>query len=164
MPIAQSLIPEFDREMSTTRRLLERVPEAKAEWKPHAKSSSLGALATHVANLPTWIVRVENMDVFDAATQFQPPPKFSTTAALVGFFDKNVAAAREALLAIDDTRMGRTWTFKRGEQTIMAMPRADIIRSMAFNHHVHHRGQLSVYLRLLDVPLPPMYGPTADER
>jgi uncharacterized damage-inducible protein DinB len=164
MTIAQSLLAEFDKEMSTTRRLLERVPESKADWKPHEKSTALGTLAIHVASLPNWIPRIEQFDVFDPAKNLQPPPKFSTTAALVELFDRNVAAAREALGKIDDTRMMQTFTFERGGQPMFALPRAASIRTLAMNHHIHHRGQLSVYLRLNDVPLPSMYGPTADER
>jgi len=164
MTIAQSLLAEFDKEMATTRKLLERVPESKATWKPHEKSSALGKLAVHVASLPNWIVRIQQFDVFDPATQPIASADFSTTAALVEMFDRNVAAARDALGKMDDAKMMQTFTFNRGGQTMFALPRAAAMRTLAMNHHIHHRGQLSVYLRLNDVPLPSMYGPTADER
>ncbi len=163
MTIAQSLLSEFDKEMATTRKLLERVPEAKAGWTPHAKSTPLGKLAVHLASLPNWIPRIEQHDLFDPAMQKIATADFSTTAALVEMFDRNVAAARDALQKLDDTRMSQTFTFQRGGKTIFALPRATAIRTLAMNHHIHHRGQLSVYLRLNDVPLPSMYGPTADE-
>lgn len=164
MTIAQSLLAEFDKEMATTRKLLERVPDAKAAWKPHEKSTPLGKLAIHVASLPNWFGRIEQFDTFDPATQkIAGATEFTTTAALVELFDRNVAAAREALQKLDDARMAQTFTFQRGGQTMFALPRAAAIRTLAMNHHIHHRGQLSVYLRLNDVPLPSMYGPTADE-
>lgn len=163
MTIAQSLLPEFDKEMTTTRKLLERVPEANAAWKPHEKSMPLGKLAVHVASIPNWIPRIEQFDVFDPATQKIATADFTATAALVEMFDRNVAAAREALLKLDDKRMMETFTFQRGGRVVFALPRATAIRTLAMNHHIHHRGQLSVYLRLNDVPLPGMYGPTADE-
>jgi uncharacterized damage-inducible protein DinB len=164
MSIAQSFIPEFDKEMATTRRVLERVPEARGEWKPHQKSHSLGDLATHVANLPTWIPLIAAADFYDVVSTPRRPPKFTTTAALLEFFDGNVAKSREALLAMDDEHMMKPWSLKRGDQTVFTTPRAAVLRSFVMNHHIHHRGQLSVYLRLNDVPLPNMYGPTADEK
>ncbi|HSP17322.1 MAG TPA: DinB family protein [Thermoanaerobaculia bacterium] len=164
MTIAQSLLPEFDREMTVTRTLLQRVPEAEGEWKPHQKSFSLGDLATHVSNLPTWIAHIAAADFFDAAVSFKRPPKFTTTATLLEFFDGNVKAARQALASISDEQMMKSWSLKRGEQTMFTRPRADVLRSFVMNHMIHHRGQLSVYLRLQNVPLPNMYGPTADER
>ncbi|HSP34954.1 MAG TPA: DinB family protein [Thermoanaerobaculia bacterium] len=163
MTIAQSLLAEFDKEMATTRKLLERVPESKAAWKPHEKSMPLGKLAIHVASLPNWIGRIEQFDVFDPATQKIATTDFTTAAALVEYFDRNVAAAREALGKLDDAKIAKTFTFNRAGKTMFALPRAAAIRTLAMNHHIHHRGQLSVYLRLNDVPLPSMYGPTADE-
>jgi uncharacterized damage-inducible protein DinB len=151
MPIAQSLVAEYDREMSVTRTLLERVPETKADWKPHPKSYSLGDLAVHLSNLPTWISIIASSDSFDGAASFRRPPNFSTTAALVEFFDRNIAAGREALLSIDDAKMMQPWALKRGEQTMFSMPRVAVLRSFTMNHHIHHRGQLSVYLRLQNV-------------
>ena len=162
--IAQTFLPEFDIETATTRRLLERVPQADASWKPHEKSYALGDLATHVANLPSWIALIATSDFVDAAGPLKRPPAFTTTAALVQLFDDNVRNARPALASIDDERMMKPWSLRRGETTIFTTARAAVLRSFVMNHSIHHRGQLSVYLRLRNVPLPPMYGPTADER
>jgi len=162
--IAETLLPEFDQEMSATRKLLERVPEAKADWKPHEKSYTLGDLATHVANIPSLMNIVIKQDELVAPDQSQRPPKFTTTAALVEFFDKNVKIAREALTGVPDSRMAMPWSLKFGGKTIFSRPRSAVVRSFVMSHHIHHRGQLGVYLRMQDVPLPSMYGPTADER
>ncbi|HEX9160278.1 MAG TPA: DinB family protein [Thermoanaerobaculia bacterium] len=164
MAIADSLLPEFDREMSVTRKLLDRVPEDKIAWKPHPKSYSLGDLAIHVANIPTWIRFIVNDDLFDTAAPFQRPAPFSTRSAALEFFDNNVLTARAALASASDARLMGPWSLKHGEQTLFTMPRVAVLRSFAMNHHIHHRGQLTVYLRMHDVPLPNMYGPTADER
>jgi uncharacterized damage-inducible protein DinB len=163
MAIAQTLLPEFDREMGVTRKLLDRVPEDKAAWKPHTKSSSLGELANHVANLPTWTGVVVNNDDFDIATRKRPAP-FSSTKALLDFFDANVRDARAAIESASDEQLKKTWTLRNGEHTVVTMPKTSALRSFFMNHHIHHRGQLSVYLRMQDVPVPNMYGPTADER
>ncbi len=162
--IAETLLPEFDQEMSATRKLLERVPEAKADWKPHEKSYTLGDLATHVANIPSLMNIVIKQDELVTPDQSQRPPKFTTTAALVEFFDKNVKIAREALTGVPDSRMAMPWSLKFGGKTIFSRPRSAVVRSFVMSHHIHHRGQLGVYLRMQDVPLPSMYGPTADER
>ena len=162
MTQAESLLTEFDAEMASTRKLLERVPEAKSDWKPHEKSKSLGDLATQVANLLSFLPLIAKHDEFDAMN-FQRPPKFSTTAKLLELFDEKVKAGREALAGIPDSLMPQTWSLKRGGQTFISRPRAAVIRGLTMSHHIHHRGQLTVYLRMLDVPLPGMYGPTADE-
>jgi uncharacterized damage-inducible protein DinB len=164
MPIAQSLLPEFDHEMEVTRKLLSRVPESKAAWKPHTKSYSLGELVVHVSNLLTWTDIAVNGDDFDFATQFKRPAPFSSTKALLDFFDANVRNARAAIASASDEQLKKPWTLRNGQQTIFTMPKAAVLRSFVMNHHIHHRGQLSVYLRMQDVPLPNMYGPTADER
>ena len=164
--IAQMLLPEFDNEMRTTRALLARVPENDAEWKPHAKSRALAELAAHVGNLPGMMPLVLSRTEFDpmapenrGAMAF----KFTTTEALLQRFDSNVSAARAALAASTDDDLGTTFTFRPGGKTIFALPRAAAIRTLIMNHLIHHRGQLSVYLRQRDVPLPSIYGPTADE-
>jgi uncharacterized damage-inducible protein DinB len=162
--IAETLLPEFEAEMATTRKLLERIPEDKAAWKPHEKSSTLGDLATHVANIPIWMDIAIKNDEFDGAANFPRPPKFTTTASLLEFFDRNVQSARAALVGTPDSRMALPWSLKRGTTTMFSRPRAAVLRSFIFSHHIHHRGQLSVYLRMQNVPLPNMYGPTADER
>ena len=163
MTLAESLLPEFDQEMSATRKLLERVPESKADWKPHEKSRSLGELATHVANIPAMMRVVIKQDELMSPDASLRPPKFTTTAALVEFFDKNVKIAREALTGVPDSRMALPWTLKFGDRTIFTRPRSAVVRSFVISHHIHHRGQLGVYLRLQDVALPSAYGPTADE-
>ena len=167
MSIAQTLIPEFDHEMRTTRAVLERVPERDAEWRPHPKSMTLGQLASHVVNIVRWggaTFEREELDLASAEAALFAPPKFETTHKLVEQFDANVAEARAALAAAPDEGMGVVWTLKSGAQTILSMPRAATYRSFVLSHLIHHRGQLSVYLRLRDVPLPPIYGPTADEQ
>ena len=165
MAIKDALLPEFDHEMATTRRLLERVPDAEFAWKPHDKSMSLGQLAGHIANLPRWcIITLENttfdLDTFSDARPLQPESR----AAVVKEFDEKVKAARALLVAQSDPELLTPWTLKKGGQEIFTMPRISAIRSFVMNHLIHHRGQLSVYLRLKNVPIPPIYGPTADEQ
>lgn len=166
MSIAQSMLPEFDHEMATTRRVLERVPEADAAWQPHAKSMTLGQIAAHIASAPFYCTAAMSHDEFDVAPpggEAMKMPGFSTTAALVESFDATVRDAREALAGASDEQLMQPWTLKSGGHTIFTLPRVAIIRSMALNHIIHHRGQLSVYLRLRDVPVPSIYGPSADE-
>ncbi|HET7436097.1 MAG TPA: DinB family protein [Thermoanaerobaculia bacterium] len=163
MPLAQVLLIEFDHEMATTRRLLERVPEDRADYRPHPKSFNLGDLAEHVAQLPYWGVLTVTGTELDLASANFPARRFEGTARLLEKLDANVAKAREAIGGASDDDLRVTWTLKRGGNTLLAMPRARILRTFMLNHHIHHRGQLSVYMRELDVPLPPMYGPTADE-
>ena len=160
--IAETLLPEFDMEMAATRKLIERIPESKADWKPHEKSRTLGDLATHVANIPSLMNVVLKQDEMVAGSTPRPP-KFTTTAALVEFFDKNVKAAREALNNVPDSKMALPWTLKFGDKTVFSRPRSAVIRSFVMSHHIHHRGQLGVYMRMQDVALPSAYGPTADE-
>jgi uncharacterized damage-inducible protein DinB len=165
MPIAESILPEFDHETATTRTLLERVPGDKAEWKPHVRSMSLGQLAMHIANLPQWAAIALERTQFDT----NPPgesraasPAYDSAEALLETYDRNVAAARVLLARTTDGEFMVQWTLKNGGKTMFSMPRVAVFRSFVLNHAVHHRGQLSVYLRLLDVPLPSIYGPTAD--
>jgi uncharacterized damage-inducible protein DinB len=163
MSMCEALAAELEQEAKTTRRLLERVPEGSFGWKPHEKSMSLGQLAGHVAQLPMLIVPALNEDDFNFATAGWKPFSPQTTAELVEQFDANVSAAAAALKSQDDGKMGEKWSLKSGEHVIFEMPRAAVVRFVGLNHVVHHRGQLSVYLRLLDVPLPSIYGPSADE-
>ena len=162
MPLKDTLLAEFDHEMGTTRRLLDRVPEAQLEWKPHVKSMSLGGLATHLANLPNWGSTILNDPSFDLAAG---PPNMATVTSrdeLLSRFD-GAAAQTRAALDKTDAQLSTVWTLKRGDQEIFSMPRAAAFRTFVLYHLVHHRGQLSVYLRLNDVPVPTIYGPTADE-
>ena len=162
MTMVDALLPEFDREMTTTRKALERVPEDKFAWKPHAKSFSLGALATHVATLPAWGRETLEESEIDIAGG-QPPAAPLSRAELLATFDTHVAATRSALVGRSDAELLATWTLKRGGKAIFSMPKGAVLRSFVISHLIHHRGQLSVYLRLLDVPVPSIYGPSADE-
>ena len=164
--IKDALLPEFDHEMGTTRRLLERTPADKLAWKPHEKSMSLGQLAGHLANIPHWMEAILQQTVFDvgAAGVDARPRMPESVAWLLADFDAKVKTARAGLANTGDADMFTPWTFKQGPHEIFTMPRIAAIRSFVMNHSIHHRGQLSVYLRLNDVPLPSMYGPTADEQ
>jgi uncharacterized damage-inducible protein DinB len=167
MKISETLLPEFDQEMANTRKVLERVPADKFSWKPHPKSFTFGALAAHVANMPEWAGLTMQSDSFDYAPPGAAPyetPKFSTTEQLLAAFDKSVGEARAAIAAADDGKFATPWTLKAGGKDIMTMPRVAVIRSFVMNHTIHHRAQLGVYLRLNDIPVPALYGPTADEQ
>lgn len=162
MSIAQTLLPEFDQEMSVTRRVLERVPDEHFGWKPHEKSFSLAQLASHVANLPTWVNVALTTDTFDGMTAPRRDPA-SDRVALLARFDANAKAARAAIEAANDSTWMGSWTFLVGGKAAFSMPRVAVHRGFVMNHSIHHRGQLSVYLRLLNVPVPSIYGPSADE-
>ena len=166
MALRDALLPEFDHEMATTRRLLERVPDAELGWKPHERSMTLGRLAAHIANLPYWGSVTLETTVFELDSL--PPDSqrqlADSSAALVKEFDGKVAAARAKLAAALDAELLMPWTLKKGGQEMFTMPRISALRSFVMNHIIHHRGQLSVYLRLKNVPLPSIYGPTADEQ
>jgi len=167
MKISETMLPEFDQEMANTRKVLERVPAAKFSWKPHPKSSEFGALAAHVANMPDWAGLTMQSDSFDYAPPGAPPyetPKFSSTDDLLAAFDKSVAAARTALAEADDGKFLAPWTLMAGGKALMTMPRVAVIRTFVMNHTIHHRAQLGVYLRLNDIPVPGVYGPSADEQ
>lgn len=161
MSIGQSLLPEFDQEMATTRRLLDRVPGAHLAWRPHPKSFPLGHLAQLLARMPSWITHALREDSLDLSTG--PAYSFEAPSVLLRTFDENVRAARAALAEARDAAFDEPWSLRFGDQVLFTLPRRDIVRQ-DISHLVHHRGQLSVYLRLLDVPLPSIYGPTADER
>jgi uncharacterized damage-inducible protein DinB len=167
MPISAALLPEFEHEMAGTRRALERAPEARLDWGPHPKSMTLRGLVTHLANIPVWGHLVLAEDHFD----LEPPGGESTrmTAAAsvteaLARFDANVAKARAALQACSDEHWLSSWSLRSGGATLFTLPRVAVVRGMVMNHLIHHRGQLTVYLRLLDVPVPALYGPSADER
>jgi uncharacterized damage-inducible protein DinB len=163
MRIADLLAPEFDQELAVTRRVLERVPDGKGEWKPHAKSFSLGHLAQLVARLPGWATMTMRRSELDLASDYAPY-SYETTATLLAEFDRNAAEGKAAIAEATNEDFQMPWSLKMGERTILTQPRYSVLRSMTINHLVHHRAQLGVYLRLLDVPVPGMYGPTADER
>ena len=159
----QSLLPEFRHEMAQTRKMLERVPFDQSTWQPHQKSMKLGQLAVHVAELPSWATVIINTNELDFATFDYKPFAPQSGAHLLEHFDQNVADAIKALQGATDEHLMQRWSLRNGEQVFFTMPRIASIRSMAMNHLVHHRGQLSVFLRLKDVPVPGMYGPSADE-
>lgn len=163
MPIAETFLAEIEREAATTRKLLERVPEDKFDWKPHAKSMSLGGLSTHVAKLLNWGVMTIDQPEFDVAN-VEPNAAVASRAELLTTFDGLVSEARSKLAGKTDAELMAPWTLRHGSQTIFTMPKAAVLRSFVMNHMIHHRGQLSVYLRLNDVPVPSIYGPTADEQ
>lgn len=163
MRLADSFVAELDTEAATTRRVLERVPETHLAWKPHDKSSSLGQLALHVASLPEVATQFVAREGLDFTTIDTRQPAAATHAELMKAFDASLNAARAYLTSLDDVRAGEVWRLLAGGTEVLAAPRAAVIRSFLFNHLYHHRGQLLVYLRLLDVPLPSVYGPTADE-
>ncbi len=163
--ISQSLLPELDHEYAGTRRTLERVPFDKAAWQPHPKSFTLAKLASHLANLPHWMamtIAADSVDLagFDPATS---NPLAGSSAELLATFDRNAAEARAALAGADDARLLAPWSLRSGTQVHFTMPRVAALRGFVMNHNVHHRAQLTVYLRLLDVPVPALYGPSADE-
>ncbi len=161
MTIADTLLPEFDQEMAITRRLLERVPGDRGQWKPHPKSFALGHLAQLVSWMPGWVANTIQQTELELTTA--APYSFETTETLLAGFDKNVRDARQALLASKDADYAVIWSLKRQGRALFSGPRAVVVRNH-ISHLVHHRGQLTVYLRLCDVPIPSIYGPTADER
>lgn len=162
--LRQTALGDVERELAQTRRILERVPEEHFGWKPHEKSMALGSLASHVASLVHWqstILASEELDL--AAANPRPAEAPSSREELLRVFDAGVAALAGALAAASDEDLAATWTFRNGERVIMSEPRAAVIRTVGLSHIIHHRGQLSVYLRLLDIPVPGLYGPSADE-
>lgn len=166
MSIGESLLPEFDYEMKTTRTTLERVPDDKLKWQPHAKSMAMGRLASHIAELPGWATLTMEHDSFNMAPPGEAPRQpanLGSRAEMLELFDKNVGAARAALASCSDERMMGTWSLLAGEHTLMSMPRVAVLRTWVVNHVIHHRAQLGVYLRLNDLPVPSVYGPSADE-
>ena len=166
MPIAQALLPEFDQEMASTRKTLERVPDDKWDYKPHEKSGALGWLAWHLSHLPEWTVYTLKQDALDLAPAGGRPdfalPK--NRKEVLEAFDRNVAEARKAIQATSDEEFMKPWTLLKGGQKLMTLPKIAVMRSFVMNHLIHHRAQLGVYLRLNDIPVPSIYGPSADER
>jgi uncharacterized damage-inducible protein DinB len=164
--MTQALLQELEMEMPATRKSLERVPE-NFDWAPHPKSMTMGRLSQHLAELPDWAVKAISLDELDlappGAPPFQPPPAPKSRAEVVAMFDKNLAAAKAALAGATDEHMMKPWSLKMGGRTILTLPRAAVVRNFVLNHNVHHRAQLGVYLRLNDIPVPSIYGPSADE-
>jgi uncharacterized damage-inducible protein DinB len=162
MTFVQRLLAEYDDEMKKARTMLERVPEDKLTWKPHEKSMTLGKLASHVADFPNWALTTVQVDTLDFKASDMPAPPTSR-ADILQKFAKDLSGARQAISGLTEEQLGTKWTLKFEGQEIFSMPRADVLRLTVMNHLIHHRAQLSVYLRLLDVAVPGMYGPSADE-
>jgi uncharacterized damage-inducible protein DinB len=160
---AASLAAELDAEFPITRRVLERVPTDKLSWQPHAKSMSLGQLAQHLAAIPASIAKLAQVDGVDMATRPSTYASGESTSAILATFDQSVGAMKSALTDLDDAKAGATWRMTFGEREVFARPRVGVMRTMCLNHMIHHRGELVVYLRLLDVPVPVVYGRSADE-
>ena len=163
MRIADPYLEELTMEASTTRRVLERVPEVHLNWRPHEKSMSLGQLAWHVATLPRQLTEFVTGDELDFGVAAGAPPTVGSHHELLAEFNSSTERAQSYLANLSDERATATWRLTAGGRELFAAPRAAVLRSFLFNHWYHHRGQLVVYLRLLDVPVPSVYGPTADE-
>ena len=165
MPVNEQLLPEFDAEMANTRKALERIP-ADFGWKPHEKSMSLGRLATHIGEIPHWCgvtIDTAELDLAPPGAPPYQPRSTSTRDEVLAMFDKNVADARKSLAGASDQHLAASWSLLMTGKTLFSMPRIAVIRNMVINHLIHHRGQLTVYLRLLGIPVPALYGPSADE-
>jgi uncharacterized damage-inducible protein DinB len=166
MTIGQSMLPEFDQEMQNTRKTLERIPDEKWNWKPHEKSGTLGWLAGHVGTVPEWIamtIKTQELDYAPVNGPAYEPPKIGNRQEVLAAFDKAAAEARAALAGVSDQDIMKNWKLLAGGQEIFTLPRIACIRGMCLNHLIHHRGQLTVYFRLIGVPVPGLYGPSADE-
>lgn len=166
MSISESLLPEFDMEMASARKTLERVPQDKLDFRPHPKSGTMGWLATHLAHIPTWgsiTIHQDTLDLAPGNPGADPPPLVRTTAQLLDTFDRNVAEARAALAGATDAHLTQPWSLVKDGKPMLTMPRVAVLRSFILNHLIHHRAQLGVYLRMNDVPVPSIYGPSADE-
>lgn len=165
MNLVDMLLPEYDRELGTTRRLIERVPEVDFSWKPHPKSWTLHELVAHLSQIPYWGEVTLTTDSLDLALAEPPPSRDtpSTVAEILAAFDQRVLTTRMALASRSNAELMAPWTLRRGKEQLFTMPKVAVFRSLVMNHLIHHRGQLSVYLRERNVPIPPIYGPTADE-
>jgi len=166
MTLREALLAEFDQEMANTRKSLERVPDGRMEWRPDPKSSTLGRLATHLAEIPAWgptALEQNSFDLSPPGSAPHPPAFIGSHREVLDLFDRNVAAARVALAGVGDESLAKPWSLLSGGKTIFTLPRLSVFRSFVLNHTIHHRAQLGVYLRLNDVPVPALYGPSADE-
>jgi uncharacterized damage-inducible protein DinB len=162
MTILDALLPEFDREMAVTRRVIERIPSDRLDWKPHPKSTSFAGLGRHLAHMLTWGTHALTEDSTDVAAR-KPMPPTPTLQDILRIFDANVASVRALLTSKSDEELSQIWTLTYQGKTAISRSRAAVVQSMILNHLIHHRGQLSVYLRLNDIPVPSIYGPSADE-
>jgi uncharacterized damage-inducible protein DinB len=166
MTIGQSMLPEFEMEMAGTRKVLERIPDDKLKWKIHDKSNTIGWVANHLADLPAWVdmaISTDALDVEPVAGQPYQSPKETTSAAILALFDKNVARAKSLIETVEDAKLHEPWSLLKQGETLMTMPRLAVLRTWVINHTIHHRGHLCVYLRMNDIPVPGLYGPSADD-
>ncbi len=166
MTIGKSLIPEFEMEMAGTRRVLERVPDDKFDWKIHDKSNTIGWVANHLADIPGWVdmtVRHDSLDVHPPGGEPFQSPTETSTSAILQLFDRNVVAGRQLLDEVSDETLFEPWALLKEGEKVMEMPRLVVIRTWVLNHTIHHRAHLCVYLRVNDIPVPGLYGPSADE-
>lgn len=166
MAMRDFLLPEFDQEMASTRKTLERVPDDKLSWRPHEKSFTMQALASHLANIPSWMGMTLNQDSLDVAPEGESSfktPQGESAKHLLEMFDKNVTEARKILSETSDETFNQSWTLLAGGNKIFTMPKAAVLRLFIFSHIIHHRAQLGVYFRLNNIPVPAIYGPSADE-
>jgi uncharacterized damage-inducible protein DinB len=161
MKLAESILMELDQEAQTTKRVLDRIPDDKLAWRPHPKSFSLGQLALHIASVPGGVTTIAMQDTSEVPNFTQPEAK--SRQEILDTFSKSLESAKGNLNKMNDARMAATWTLTRSGKVVMSAPRAAFLRSVLLNHVYHHRGQLSVYLRMLDVPVPSIYGPSADD-
>jgi uncharacterized damage-inducible protein DinB len=167
MTRTEALLAEFDNETANTRKALERISDDKLDYKPHPKSGSMGWLVTHLANIPVWMVRALQQDSFDFSPAGAPPQRtvpLTSIQEVLSRFDNNVSAGRSALAHATDETLLQRWTLLSNGQEVFSMPRGGVIRNMVMNHSIHHRGQLTMYMRLNDIPVPGLYGPSADEK
>jgi uncharacterized damage-inducible protein DinB len=166
MSLSDSLLPEFDQEMASTRKTLERIPDDKFDWKPHEKSTTLGGLATHLGNIPSWAMYTLNQDSLDLAPEGKPAMQLDMAKSreeLLATFDDNIKNARAAIAGANDQEFMKPWSLLRTGKTLLTLPKIAVLRGFVLSHMIHHRAQLGVYLRLNDIPVPSIYGPSADE-
>ncbi len=166
MSYSETILPEFDQEMANTRKVLERIPEDKLQWRAHPKSNTIGWNANHLAEIPGWVegtLTLLSWDIAPVGGERYQSPKLTTVRQILDLFDRNVATARKAIAAVRDEELGKMWSLLQAGKPIITMPRAEVMRTFVLNHHIHHRAHLCVYLRLNDIPVPGMYGPSGDE-
>jgi len=163
MKISDTLLPEFDHEVSTTRKVLERVPENQWDWTPHEKSMKMGRLACHVAEMPMFATSIAKSDAMDFAKGDYKAIEAANRQKLLDAFDKNTSEARAAIAGMSNEDLMKSWSLLNDGKALLSMPKVAVLRSFMMNHLIHHRGQLSVYLRLTNTPVPSIYGPSADE-
>ena len=164
MSLNKAFLAELQYESGLTRKVLQRIPADKLNWTPHPKSMTLSRLATHIADIHGWPVFMVGADELDAAKTSLAPVPLSSPDAILQSFEQNLSSTMAAMETADDEQLGKPWTFRHGEHVIFSMPRKQVLRGMVMSHMIHHRGQLTVYLRMLDIPVPSVYGPSADEQ